>query len=133
MNQIVNIHAKTNAEVTGHLSEFPYYTIKCKLGRVMKDRGIRLQELSDLTGIRIATLSELANMKRTAVNIPHLLVIAKALRLIDIGELFEFVMPQTTHDAFLEDRKEIERQGLLSKQYEILHGMREKRKNPPPN
>lgn len=133
MKPIVKMYDKMNETVTSNLLEFPDFNIKCKLGKVLKDRGLKMQELGDLTGIRVATISELANMKRTSVNIPILLVIAKALRITDVSELFEFVMPEDLHEKFVQDKKEIDRQGILPDQQEFLTNLRIQRKNPPTN
>jgi transcriptional regulator with XRE-family HTH domain len=121
---IVKTHEWTNKKVTGQLEEFPYFTVKCKLHEVLKERGLKMEELAELTGLRVATISELANMKRSTVSIPHIMVIAKALRIIYIDELIEFVMPEDTREQFLEDQEVIAKNGLLPEQDVILEWKR---------
>lgn len=121
---IVKVNGKTNENVTDHLEEFPFFTLKCKLGELLKERGLKLGELSELTGIRIATLSELVNMKRSTISVPHLLVIAKVLRITDVSELFEFIMPLETELQFKKDQSYIEVNGLLPEQDEHLSWFR---------
>ena len=130
---IVKVNDKTNEQVKSNLERFPHFTIRCKLGEVLRERGLKLQELSDLTGIRIATISELINMKRSTISVPHLIVIAQALRIDDISKLFEFVMPEETQCIFDQDKEIIEREALLPEQEEYLSMLREQRKNPPAN
>lgn len=106
-------------------------TIKSKLGGVLKNRGLNLEELSALTGIRVATLSEIKNMKRSTISVPHLIVIAKALRVDDISELFSVVMTDETREAFEKDKKVIEKRGLLPEQEEFLSIIRKDKKKKP--
>jgi DNA-binding Xre family transcriptional regulator len=120
MKQSLKVHEFMNETVTGALNEFPDFMVKCKLYDIMKDRGMGVQELRDLTGLRLATISDIANMKNISLNFTQLLVIAKTLRIYNLGELFEFEMSDETYQQFLEDRKEIDRQGVLPDQREIL-------------
>jgi len=121
---IVKTHEWTNKKVTGQLEEFPYFTVKCKLHDVLKERGLKMEELAELTGLRVATISEIANMKRSTLSVPHIIVIAKALRIIYIDELIEFIMPEDTHEQFLNDQEIIAKNGLLPEQDEILEWKR---------
>jgi transcriptional regulator with XRE-family HTH domain len=121
---IVKTHEWTNKKVTGQLEEFPYFTVKCKLHEILKERGLKMEELAELTGLRVATISEIANMKRSTLSVPHIIVIAKALRIIYIDELIEFIMPEDTHEQFLNDQEIIAKNGLLPEQDEILEWKR---------
>ncbi|MDA2738424.1 helix-turn-helix transcriptional regulator [Bacillus cereus group sp. Bc015] len=131
---IVKVNEKTNEQVKKNLERFPYFTIRCKLGEILKDRGITMQELSDLTGIRVATISELINMKRTTINVPHLIVIAMTLRITDMKDLLEFIMPPETEEIMKQDQQIIELYGsMLPEQDDYLSKIREQRKSPPTN
>jgi transcriptional regulator with XRE-family HTH domain len=127
---IVKVNEKTqkNEQIMSNLEKFPYFTLKCKLGEVLKERGMKMQELSDLSGIRIATISELVNMKRSSLSVPHLLVIAQVLRITDVSKLFEFIMPKDTEELFKKDQQTIEEQGMLPEQDRYLAIKREQRK-----
>lgn len=63
--------------------------LNIKLKQIMKDKNITQLELSELTGIRQAAISELLNMKRQSVNIHHLNSIITALNITDVNSLFE--------------------------------------------
>ena len=54
-----------------------------------KKHNISLRELSRLTDIRHAALSELANQKRENINFSHIEKIAEALEISDIREIIE--------------------------------------------
>lgn len=129
---IVKVNGKSNVKVTEELEKFPYFTLKCKLGEVLKERGIKMQELGDLTGIRVATISELISMKRSTINVPHLIVIAQTLRIDNISELFEFIMPPNTQEIFDQDKEIIEKASLLPDQEEILTVKRKQRSKKKP-
>lgn len=65
--------------------------IKVKIHELVTQRGISLRELSRLTDIRHATLSELANQKRQNINFNHIEKIADTLELDDIREIIDFI------------------------------------------
>ncbi|AIM17288.1 DNA-binding protein [Bacillus sp. X1(2014)] len=61
-----------------------------RLTEVLKERGMTQKELAELTGIRAAGISELANNQRKSINREHLEKIAAVLNITDISELIEF-------------------------------------------
>lgn len=65
--------------------------IRVKIHELVKQRGISLRELSRLTDIRHATLSELANHKRQNINFNHIEKIADTLELNDIREIIDLI------------------------------------------
>ena len=65
--------------------------IKVKIHELINQRGISLRELSRLTDIRHATLSELANHKRQNINFHHIEKIADTLELDDIREIIDLI------------------------------------------
>lgn len=64
--------------------------VEVKIKPLLQKYGISLRELSRLTDIRHAALSELANQKRQNVNFSHIEKIAEALELDDIREIIDF-------------------------------------------
>lgn len=65
--------------------------IVVKIKYLLNDRGISLRELSRLTDIRHAALSELSNHKRQNINFQHIEKIAEALDITDIREIIDLV------------------------------------------
>lgn len=64
-----------------------------RLDRVMADRKISLNELSERVGITIANLSNLKNAKISAVKLSTMEAICQALN-CQPGDLFEFIPNQ---------------------------------------
>lgn len=64
--------------------------IVVKIPELLKKHGISLRELSRLTDIRHAALSELSNQKRQNINFAHIEKIAEALDIEDIREILDF-------------------------------------------
>lgn len=62
-----------------------------KISSLLKQRGISLRELSRLSDVRHAALSELANGKRANINFAHIEKIADALGIDDIREIIDFI------------------------------------------
>ncbi len=62
-----------------------------KIKELLVKNDISLRELSRLTDIRHATLSELSNQKRENINFRHIEKIAAALDVEDIREIIDFL------------------------------------------
>ena len=58
-----------------------------KINELLQQENISLRELSRLTDIRHAALSELANQKRQNINFSHIEKIADALNIENIREI----------------------------------------------
>jgi putative transcriptional regulator len=65
--------------------------VKVKIKELIKLKGISLRELSRLTDIRHAALSELASSKRQNINFNHIEKIADEFDISDIREIIELV------------------------------------------
>lgn len=125
---MVKVDERSNEKIEKQINDdFPTFTLKCRLNELLRDRGMTKSDLSKLTGVRLAVISELSNMKRTTISVPHVLVIAKALRLTDVNDLFEFRMSDKTRSRFEEDQKEIDRRGMLEDQEQLLSELNKKK------
>ncbi|MGG0487222.1 helix-turn-helix transcriptional regulator [Priestia aryabhattai] len=102
------------------MEEHADFTLECRLGELLEDRGLTLQELSYLTGIRIPSLSFIVNEKKSTINIGHLIAIAKALRITDIRQLYMFDMEDSTRKVFNKERREQEGLGMTDKMRETI-------------
>lgn len=63
--------------------------LEIKIRDLINKHNISLSELSRLSDIEVARLSELANGKRQRIQINHLIRIAEALDIDDIGEIIQ--------------------------------------------
>lgn len=61
--------------------------VKVRLNDLLSDYDLSLNQLHLLTGIRRATLSEIANNKRQRIQLEHIEKIANALEIEDINEI----------------------------------------------
>ncbi|MGG4497660.1 helix-turn-helix domain-containing protein [Brevibacillus reuszeri] len=62
-----------------------------KIPELLKRKAISLRELSRLTDIRHAALSELANQKRQNINFQHIERIADTFEIKDIREIIDLI------------------------------------------
>ncbi|MWC31088.1 helix-turn-helix domain-containing protein [Paenibacillus sp. MMS18-CY102] len=62
-----------------------------KLSELIEKKGISLRELSRLSDVRHAALSELSNQKRENINFSHIEKIAEALEISDIREIVDLI------------------------------------------
>ncbi|KRE71988.1 helix-turn-helix domain-containing protein [Paenibacillus sp. Soil750] len=62
-----------------------------KIAELTQKHNISLRELSRLSDVRHAALSELANGKRENINFSHIVKIAEALGIEDIREIVDLI------------------------------------------
>lgn len=63
--------------------------VRLKLKEILERRGMTQKELAEMTGLREATISELANNTRNVYNKNHLAILIKALNVQNLDELME--------------------------------------------
>lgn len=63
--------------------------IVVKIAELTKKHKISMRELSRLSDVRHAALSELANGKRESISFSHIVRIAEALKIEDIREIID--------------------------------------------
>ncbi|CAN7225026.1 helix-turn-helix domain-containing protein [Rossellomorea sp. LjRoot5] len=63
--------------------------VTIKIRSLLEERGMSLRELSRITDIRHAALSELQNGKRESINFGHIERIAQALGITDIRDIID--------------------------------------------
>ena len=64
--------------------------IKLNLRRLLEEKNVTQQQLSAMTGIRQATISEMVNRRRRSVNLDYLERILTVLDVKDPSRLIEF-------------------------------------------
>lgn len=64
--------------------------LKVRLKEVLEERKMTQKELAEMTNLRPAWISELANNARESINRKHLGTIAKALGIKDASKLLYF-------------------------------------------
>jgi transcriptional regulator with XRE-family HTH domain len=66
------------------------WTLKNRLGEILKERGMTQAELAELTGLRANTISEIVKNQRDVVNRKHIGAIAQALGIEEISVILYF-------------------------------------------
>ncbi|MBE7117302.1 helix-turn-helix transcriptional regulator [Bacillus paranthracis] len=93
------LNQNTNAVVTELLEKTPHRVVN-RLGELLKERGMSQGDLSRLTGIRVATINEIANIKKLSINWLHLVPIMIALRITDMNEIISVEFPDEVKERF---------------------------------
>jgi putative transcriptional regulator len=68
------------------------YYFNFKLKELLERRGMSQKELSQKTGIREATISEMVNDSRSVYNKTHLVKVMDALNVTDLNDLLELIV-----------------------------------------
>lgn len=82
------MHSKINEKVR-KLLESTDYEIEVKLSKILQERNLTQSELSELTGIRVATINDIVNNRRDAWNQYHLVAIMSALGIERLSDLID--------------------------------------------
>ncbi|MDF9638836.1 helix-turn-helix domain-containing protein [Bacillus cereus] len=96
------LNQNTNAVVTELLERTPHRIVN-NLGELLRERGMSQGDLSRLTGIRVATINDIANIKKLNVNWLHIVPIMIALRITDMSEIISVEFPDEVKERFEKD------------------------------
>lgn len=80
--------------------------LQFKLADRMAERNLTVRDLSALSGLRLATISDIMNGNRSSINFQHLTMLMVALRLTKISDLIDIYIPEYICDKFEEDSAE---------------------------
>ena len=97
------ITAKTGQPTIKLLTQFKDAYIVYKLEDILQKRGLSQRQLSELTGIRQATISNLATGKSQLINKDILFALMFALRITDISDIIDIKLPPAVARQFHEE------------------------------
>lgn len=80
--------------------------VQFKLADRMAERNLTVRELAEITGLRLATISDVMNGNRSSMNFQHLIVIMMALRLEKLSDLVDVHFPEHLADYYAKQSKE---------------------------
>lgn len=66
-----------------------HYSVSIKLKDILEKKGMTQKHLSELSGVRESTISDIVRGSRTVINFTHLAKIAEALEVEDIREIID--------------------------------------------
>lgn len=66
------------------------YKLNLKLKTLLEERELTQKKLSELSGVRESTISDIVRGSRTLINFEHFEKIARALEISEITELIDF-------------------------------------------
>lgn len=80
--------------------------LQFKLADRMAERNLTVRDLSALSGLRLATISDIMNGNRSSINFQHLTMLMVALRLSKVSDLIDIYIPEYICDYFEKDSAE---------------------------
>lgn len=94
-------HSSSNDEIINFLewNEMLGINVRFKLADRLQERGLTVRKCAEITGLRLATISDIMNGKKSSVTFQHLWVIMLALGITDINNIIELYIPQDIKDA----------------------------------
>lgn len=102
INLTENIHSASNEGIISFLQICEEYGVQTrfKLADRLEERGLTVRKCAELTGLRLGTISDLMNGKKSSVSFQHLWVLMLILGITDINDLIEFHLPTEIKDFF---------------------------------
>jgi DNA-binding Xre family transcriptional regulator len=120
-NHMIKKRKNINEIVNESIEQCGEVKVKCLLQERCEERGLNLTELSNLTGIRYASLNDLKNGKKVTLNLQHTLAIMVSLRLKSFDDLFQLEFEDYNDSVKFEyDSFEYEKNGLPDSEYEKI-------------
>jgi len=110
---------RTTETIMRVLEKYPH-KIEIKLDSILVDRNMTQGELHQLTGIRLATISEFVNGKKNSINLIHLVTMMAALRITDITEIISVTFDKEVQEAWNQEMKYNKGLGLTSEQQQLI-------------
>ena len=93
-------HSLMNDMVINTASQLENAYVIIKLDDLLKERGITQKDLAFLTGMRVGTISEIANGKGISWNKAQLLSIMSALKLTSFSQLYEIRLETSQYEEY---------------------------------
>lgn len=66
-----------------------HYKFRLKIKEILEERGMKMKDLAELSGLRNATISEMAHNTRSVINKVHLAKIMDALDITKLEDILE--------------------------------------------
>lgn len=70
------------------------YRFKLKIKKVLEEKNMSQSELAEITGLRRATISEMAQNSRTVINKVHLSKVMDALDITELDDILELIIEE---------------------------------------
>lgn len=124
-------HSKINCGVKQILSfgDMCGIELHFKLADRMEERGLTVRQLAEISGLRLATISDIMNGNRSSINYQHIIVLMMSLRITKLSDLIEIHFPDVLADYYNKQSFEWIKLGeppLEVTQYKQFHTLTEK-------
>lgn len=122
VNTHETVHSSLNVkmeEILQYLNDVGVY-FSFKLADRLKERNLTMREFSRMTGLRLATISDMCNGKKQSLNLHHILICMLALRITDITEIAEIVFPEDLKIKYESEAKEWRTTNKVPEAVELL-------------
>lgn len=115
-------HSKLNDKTRFFIRELDKQGIcfKFKLADRLKERNLTVRDCAKITGLRIATISDLMNGNKSSINLHHLIIIMSALKISKIEDIIEVYIPEEIKNAYDNKSEEWINCTKLSKPFNII-------------
>ena len=102
------IHKSLNSKLVQLLveTELEGVYIEYKLKDRLEERNLSLRDFAKLSGLRLATISDICNGTKQSINIHHVIIIMVTLRITDFSEIVNLKFPEETEKEYLEQRRD---------------------------
>lgn len=80
--------------------------LQFKLADRMAERNLTVRELSEITGLRLATISDIMNGNRSSINFQHIVVLMMALKITKLSDMVDIAFPEYLVNYYEEQSSE---------------------------
>ena len=122
VNTHETIHSSFNGKISEllmHLDSLGIY-FSFKLADRLKERNLTMRDFAKMTGLRLATISDMCNGKKQSLNLHHVLISMIVLRISNIYDIIEIVFPEDIKVKFKYEAESWVRTGEVPEVVQIL-------------
>ena len=122
VNTHETIHSSFNGKISEllmHLDSLGIY-FSFKLADRLKERNLTMRDFAKMTGLRLATISDMCNGKKQSLNLHHVLISMIVLRISNIYDIIEIVFPEDIKVKFKCEAESWVRTGEVPEVVQIL-------------
>lgn len=98
--KIIHTHETVHSSLNCKMEEVLQYMDKVgvyfsfKLADRLRERNLTMRDFAKMSGLRLATISDMCNGKKQSLNLHHVLICMLVLRITKLSDIIEIVFPE---------------------------------------
>lgn len=124
--KIIHTHETVHSSLNCKMEEVLQYMDKVgvyfsfKLADRLKERNLTMRDFAKMSGLRLATISDICNGKKQSLNLHHVLICMLVLRITKLSDIIEIVFPEELKAKYESESKSWIEEEVLPEAVQLL-------------